>query len=282
MPRVRIGAVSYLNARPLVSGLERGPAADSVELSYEVPSVLADRMAAGDLDLGLLPVVELARMPDLEIVPGLSIASRGPARSVLLVGRRPPEAARRVALDPESRTTNALVRVLFAEVWNASPAFGGVGPDLDADPGGFDSTVRIGDKALFEPLPPEAHVIDLGRAWTEATGLPFVYAVWAARPGVLDRELYRALHDSRRSGVRRIDLIAEEFAWNGRRDPRMARAYLKENIVYRLGADEVRGMRQFLEAAARHGVIEAAPELRMGFEGRTRCDELAESRRAPR
>src|SRR5262245_62540185 len=109
---VRIGAVSYLNTRPLVFGLEQGIGGGRIALSYDVPSVLASRMAAGELDVALLPAIELARIPDLAIFPGLAIGSLGACRSVLLVSPLPLDEIRSIALDPESRTSNALVQVL--------------------------------------------------------------------------------------------------------------------------------------------------------------------------
>ena len=98
--KIRIGAVSYLNTRPLVFGLEQGVGEDRIELSYSVPARLADRMIAGELDIALMPVIELAKMPELEIVPGLAIGTSGPSRSVLLISRRPIERVESVAAAP--------------------------------------------------------------------------------------------------------------------------------------------------------------------------------------
>src|SRR5882672_7419839 len=153
MPKIRAGAVSYLNTRPLVFGVDQGLGADRLQLTYDVPSVVARRMASGELDLALLPVVELARIPDLVVVPGLAIGSLGNCRSVLLVARRPLADVKSVALDPESSTSNALAAVLFAEAWGVKPEFV-TGPlDLTEALAEHDAVVRIGDKALFEPLP---------------------------------------------------------------------------------------------------------------------------------
>jgi chorismate dehydratase len=273
--KIRIGAVSYLNTRPLVLGMQQGLGAERVELSYDVPSALADRMARGELEIALLPAVELARMPELELVPGLSIATRGPSRSVLLVSRRPLDKIESVALDPESRTSNALVQVLFGEVWKRAPEFRTGHADLERSLTDADAAVRIGDKALFEPLPADALVFDLGAVWTENTGLPFVFAAWAARPGVVDREIYSILHRSRREGSARIEAIVASYAWKGERYPEIARSYLTEHILFRFGAPELDGLRAFLELAARHGVIERAPEIRLALRRRTRCDEVA-------
>ena len=260
--KIRVGAVSYLNTRPLVFGFERGVAADRVDLSYAVPSVLADRMRRGELDVALLPVIELARIPSLEIVPGLAIGSLGPCRSVLLVSARPPSEIRRVALDPESRTSNALTRVLFHGHWKREPEFVPGPRDLDAALDVADAAVRIGDKALFEPVPHGATALDLGDAWTSFTGLPFVFAVWAARPGAVDRRLYRAFHASRRYGTEALDAIADDYTWGGRQFPEISRAYLRHAIRYRLGADEVRAVRRFHDLAWRIGLTDREWEWR--------------------
>lgn len=273
--RVQVGAVSYLNTKPLIHGLEQGLGAERVELSVDVPAVLAERMARGEIDIALLPVIELARMPDLEIVPGLGITTFGPSRSVLLVSRVPLRSIKRVALDRESRTSNALAQVLFAEVWAGSPEFE-LGPlALDQALAECDAVVRIGDKALFEPPPDGLEVHDLGEVWTRATGLPFVFAAWAARAGVVDREIYRILHESRRRGVKVIDHIAQEFRWNGHHDPALVRGYLMEHIQYRLGAAEVQAMKRFLAAAERLKLVDRVPEIHLALRRWTSCHEIA-------
>jgi len=278
MDRIRIGAVSYLNTRPLVWGMEHGFADPRVELSYAVPSVLAERMAAGALDLALIPIIALADMPELEIVPGLSIVTHGETRSVLLVSRKPPEQIETLALDRDSRTSNVLARVLLDDRWGRRPHCERGPTDLTEALSTSDAVVRIGDKALFEPLPAELLVHDLGTLWTERTGLPFVFAAWCARPGVVDRTLYRSLHDSRRRGSNAIREISEEYSWNGRRDPETAQTYLTRHIRYRLGAAEVRAMKRFFEAAQKLGLIEAAPPIRLALQRWTTCHETAANR----
>jgi chorismate dehydratase len=276
--KIRLGAVSYLNTKPLIQGLEEGLGADRIELSVDVPAVLAERMARGEVDVALLPVIELARMPDLEIVPGLGITTFGPSRSVLLLSRVPIQSIKRVALDSESRTSNALAQVLFAEVWSHSPEFE-MGPlALDQALEEFDAVVRIGDKALFETPPDGVEIHDLGEVWTRASGLPFVFAAWAAAPGVVDREIYRILHQSRRRGVKIIDRIAEEFHWNGHHDPMLVRGYLMEHIQYRLGAAEVQAIRRFLTVARRLSLVNRVPEIRLALGRWTSCHEVASRR----
>jgi chorismate dehydratase len=276
--KLRIGAVSYLNTRPLVHGMEQGLAADRIALSYATPAVLADRMAAGELELALLPVIELARIPDLELVPGLGIVTRGASRSVLLVSRCPADSVESIALDPESRTSNALARVLLDRVWQRRPEIHAGGPGLEESLSRADAAVRIGDKALVEPLPPDAFVYDLGQIWTDQTGLPFVFAAWAAPVGVVDRELYRALHESRRQGSRVIDRIADEYTWNGEHHAEVAREYLTRHIHYRLGSSELRAIESFFGAAHELGVIDTLPQVRLAFQRWTTCHETAAAR----
>jgi chorismate dehydratase len=254
--KIAAGAVSYLNTRPLVFGIDQGMGADRLELTYDVPSVLATRMAAGELDLALLPVIELARIPGLVVVPGLAIGSFGDCRSVILVSKVPPGEARSVALDPESRTSNALARVLLTEVWGGRPELV-MGPrDLTLALTEHDAAVRIGDKALFTPLPSGTTAYDLGGAWTARTTLPFVFAVWAARAGVVDRPLYEMLHASRRAGTAAIPMIAADYTWNGRQFPEIALGYLRDAMRYRLGDLEVKAMRRFLDAAGEPAAFE--------------------------
>lgn len=292
--KIRIGAVAYLNTRPLVLGMEQGLGDDRIDLSYAVPADLAVQMAAGQLDIALLPVIELARIPELEIVPGLGIVTQGASRSVLLIGRKPIDQVRSVALDGESRSSNALTRVLFGECWHGTPEFvdlGGARPDLQTALAQCDAAVRIGDKALFDPVPDDCHVYDLGSVWTEFTGLPFVFAAWIARAGTLDRATYKTLHESHRVGSRSINMIAEDYAWKDNRNPatpgsprreEVARQYLNDNIRYRLGTPEVRAIKLFLTFAERHGVIERAPEVRLALSKTdTECHAVAQARRAP-
>jgi chorismate dehydratase len=276
--RVRVGAVSYLNTRPLVFGIEQGLGRGRIDLSYGVPSALAARLAAGELDVALLPTIELARIPGLAVAPGLAITSRGPAASVVLVTKKPLDEVRSVALDPESRTSNALVQVLFADAWRTRPEFVPGSDDLSRSLETCDAAVRIGDKALFDPDPPDTMRVDLGEEWMRLHRLPFVFAVWAAREGVLDRQLYETLHASLREGRNALDRIADDYTYAGTQHPEVARRYLAQNIRYRLGDDEMRSLRAFLSAAGRLGLV---PESRMPALARftlTSCDVAVEGR----
>ena len=271
---VRIGAVSYLNTRALIYGLQRD-ADPRIELSEAVPSQLARSMSAGTLDVALMPIAALVELPELELVPGLGIGTFGPSRSVLLVAKTSLERVQRVALDPESRTSNLLVQVLFADAWGHRPEFVPGSGDLDRDLETHDAVVRIGDKALFQALPDGTTAHDMGTAWTDMTGLPFLFAAWIAKPGIVDRSLYRALHASRRAGSRALDEIVQAYTWQGHHDPALARHYLSEHIQHRLGNAELTAARRFLTRARQLGLTPRVPELRTCFQRWTTCHETA-------
>jgi len=277
--RICIGAVSYLNTLPLVYGMERGMGGERIELSYAVPSTLADRMQREELDIALMPIVELSRIPGLELVPGLAIVTQGKSASVLLIANCPIEQVQSVALDRESRSSNALARVLFAQAWNLQPDYVTGEPRLPDSLRRCDAVVRIGDKALFEPIPEGAHVYDLGEVWTARTGLPFVFAAWVARPGVVDREIYQMLHDSRREGCRNIDGISRDYTYDGRSYPEIAKEYLSRYIHYRLGSQELRAIRTFFESAAALKLVEGVPPIDLALSRETDCHREADRNR---
>jgi chorismate dehydratase len=259
--KLRIGAVSFLNTVPLVYGMQHGLGADRIDLSFGVPSNLAKRMRNRELDVALLPIIELASMPAHEIVPGLAIATQGKSASVLMISQRPVEVIRSVALDRESRTSNVLARVLFARHWKTTPEFSTGESGLAESLATHDAVIRIGDKALYEPVPADAIVYDLGEIWTASTGLPFVFAAWVAWPGKVDSEISQLLHSSYQQGSQHIKEIAARHTWRGKQRPERARTYLTEHIQYRLGTQELKAIRMFFEAACELGLIDTVPTI---------------------
>jgi chorismate dehydratase len=253
---LRLGVVSYLNAEPLVSGLETEPA---FELQRDLPSRVAERLHAGEIDLGMIPSIEYAR-GDYAVVPGVAITSRGPVRSVRLMLQRPVEHVRRVALDRSSRTSQALCRILLRERLGRDPEYVQMPPQPEAMLADADAALIIGDPALYLDLPGET--VDLGEEWTRFTGLPFVYAFWAGRPGVVDEAGVRRLQEALRHGLGRLDGIAASYNGLGAGQAERSESYLRGNIVYRLGDDEQKGLREFYRRAFALGLIPRAPELR--------------------
>lgn len=254
---VRLGAVGYLNARPLVYGLERSL---RFLLRFDVPSTCASLLHDGAIDIGLIPSIEYTRGGPYSIVPDLAIASRGPVASVLLFASRPIADVRSIAMDVSSRTSVALVRVLCARLFKINPKIEAAGPDLPTMLGRCDAALIIGDNALFQPpnaeqrLPVE--VIDLGQAWTELTGLPFVYAFWAGREGVLEPGDVEALQRARDAGVANAVEVACAYLREMPERQALGVRYLRDNIKYHLGDDERAGLELFYRYAAE---IDVAP-----------------------
>ncbi|MGE5244574.1 MAG: menaquinone biosynthetic enzyme MqnA/MqnD family protein [Betaproteobacteria bacterium] len=269
--RVRVGAVGYLNARPLVYGLDRDP---RFEVRFDLPSRCAALLHEQATDVGLIPSIEYLR-GDYRIVPGLAIASSGAVKSVALFTTRPMSDVRSIALDTSSRASVALTRVLCARLFRIAPAFEPLGPDLGAMLARADAALIIGDRALFidggirvqaDPDTPERTVcvekIDLGEAWLRMTGLPFVYAFWAGRPHALSDDHVQALQRTRDLGVARPDEIAASYYPDDAARQAVAARYLRDNIKYYLGDDERAALDLFYRYAAEAGVVPAAAPLR--------------------
>jgi chorismate dehydratase len=253
MQPVCLGAVGYLNARPLTWALDRSPHLWRVR--YDVPSVCSARLHAGEVALGLIPSIDYLEAPDYRFVPGVAIGSCGPVASVALFTRVPLEDVRRIALDTSSRTSATLVRVLCHHRFHIAPAFVPHGPELEAMTRGFDAALLIGDPALeADPDALGLRKIDLGAEWTTMTGLPFVYAAWTGRPGAITSTDVRLLQDAQEEGAASIPAIAAEYGGGNTAATARAAAYLRDNVRYGLGPDEIRGLQTFLDYAADLGL----------------------------
>ena len=257
---LRVGIVHYLNSWPLAWSFLSGRAPAELAPVYLPPARVADGLAAGELEVGLVPSVELQRIPGLAVVPGLCIASQHEVRSVLLVSRVPPARIRRVALDESSRTSAVLVRVLLAERYDVRPEAVPHRPDLDEMLAGADAALLIGDPALRVPRE-RFHVIDLAAEWRALTGLPFVFAVWAVTPGVEERGLARWLAASLESGQREMIHLASMAAAESGLDEGEVRTYLTEHLSYHLGAAELASLDELFRRAHAHGLLPAPRPL---------------------
>jgi chorismate dehydratase len=249
LKRLRVCAVSFLNTCPLVWGLQYGPQKNIFDLSFEIPSVCADRLADGSADIGLVPLIE-AKRQGLEFVPGLGIACDGPVRSILLVSHVPAPEIRTIAVDCSSRTSVALTEVVLRERFGVAPQMIPHGPHLEAMLETADAALLIGDPALrFHPDELPYHVYDLGQEWKWMTGLPMVFAVWAARPEVIDPEVVSILLASCDFGRERIEeIIAKEGQRRGFSED-LVRQYLTHYIHFQLTTEFERGMKRFLDSA---------------------------------
>lgn len=255
-----LGAVSYLNTKPLVYGLDQRP--DLFDVRFDVPAQCAALLHEGVVDLGLIPVVEYLR-GTYAIVPGVSIASDGTVASVAVFSRVPIEQARTIALDVSSRTSVALTRVMCARRWGIRPEFVHADPDIRAMLDRADAALVIGDPALaIDPAALGVRKYDLGDEWKALTGLPFVYAVWAGRPGVASRVHCQALNEARDRGLANLDVIARlEGGGDAAREVRVRR-YLSDNVKYGLGEAERAGLSQFHRLVVEVGAMPALQPLR--------------------
>lgn len=251
---IRLGAVDYLNARPLVHGLDGRP--DLFTLRFDSPAQCALLLHERTIDAGMIPTIEYCRGSDYRVVRGMGIVSEGRVASVALFASKALAEITTIATDTSSRTSNALLRILCAESFGIEPAFSPMFPDVDSMLDACDAALIIGDPALFlDPEKKGVEKIDLGEQWTGMTGLPFVWAFWAGRPGVMTPEAVLALQQARDAGVADSDAIAAGYAGPAR--AALSQAYLRDNIHYVMGDREMAGVRKYYELAARHGLIQA-------------------------
>lgn len=239
-PPIRIGSVGYLNAAPLTRGIE-------AQVHFATPAKLAQLLQQDALDAALVSIVEVLFHDRYDLLDGVAIASRGEVKSVLLAHRRPLAEIREVFCDPASLTSVNLLRVLLAER--------GLRPEFRplpgyAQAGGLDAVLLIGDPALDFLFAGQPHAIwDLGAAWLELTGLPFVYAAWALRRGGDSPALRDRLREAKRRGIAEMAALVRERT---EYDLAFRQRYLGGNIRYELGADEKRGIARFVELLRKH------------------------------
>ena len=250
--RINVGAVAYLNARPLTLCLDEFvPAARIV---VDVPSRLADGLAAGDLDVALVPSIEYFRNPDYSIVSNACIGCDGPVQSVKLFSRVPIEGIQSLALDEGSRTSAAMVRILLKEEFGVEPVGTSLPIGCPMEDIETDAVMLIGDRAMQSADARFKYVLDLGEAWCGWTGLPFVFALWIARSGVRMDGLAEVFAAARDAGTARIDEIARQEAPGLGITEDRCRSYLRDNLRFRMGRREQRGLEKFRQLAARHGL----------------------------
>jgi chorismate dehydratase len=256
---IRVGAVNYLNTKPLVYQFER--LAPRAELVLDLPSRLADGLAVGRFDVALVPIVEFFQDPGYTIISDACIGCRGPVLSVKLFSRVPMERIRTLALDEGSRTSVALARILLLERYGLQPKLEMLPIGATLDDTRADAVLLIGDRAIHSPARPFAEVWDLGDEWCRWAELPFVFAVWAARRGRDLCGVDAALAECRDLGVRDLAAIARaEAPALGLTHPECL-AYLRDNLHFYLGPDELRGVELFHRLAGKLALVPAGPGM---------------------
>jgi chorismate dehydratase len=250
---IRIGAVNYLNTKPLI--FELPLLAPEAELILDVPSRLADCLSDGRLDVALIPVIEYFRAGgSYSLLPNIAIASRGPVLSVTLFSRVPWQEIRRVALDEGSRTSAVLAQILLRKRYGVRPEILSLPMDRSAEEIAADAVLLIGDRAMRACLPGFAHAHDLGQEWFDWTGLPFVYAVWAVREGADLGAVADALYEAKRRGCMRSGIIAQQEAPRLGLDAGFCRRYLANIIHFDLGPREQAGLHHYYMLACELGL----------------------------
>jgi len=249
---IRIGAVNYLNTKPLIYDLQE--LAPQTELILDVPSRLADLLRDGDLDVAIIPVIEYFRSGNYTIVPDVAIVSRGPVLSVTLFSKVPWPEIGCVALDAGSRTSAALAQVLMQKRYGLRPEIIKLPLDQAAEEMKADAVLLIGDRAMRACLPGFAHAFDLGQEWFDWTGLPFVYAVWAVREGVELGSVEEAFLEAKRRGIAHCGRIAHHEAPKLSLDAGFCRRYLANIIHFDFGPREQAGLHHFYMLACELGL----------------------------
>ena len=249
---LRISIVDFLNARPLVWGLLKNPPS-GVSVSRDLPSVCADKLARGEADVGLVPSIEYQRIPGLRVLPGLGIAASSEVRSVLLVADVSREKIRSVSLDPASRTSAVLTRLLLKRRYGLEPRYFEEGGEADA-------RLVIGDPALKARL--NGHVVlDLAAEWRAFSGHPFVFAFWAVAPGVPAEGMSGLLRASYEAGRRNLAKLAREEAASSGFSAAVIEDYLRHSLHYELDSGDLAGLELFYRLAAEEGLIPAPRPL---------------------
>lgn len=251
-PAIPVSVVDFVNAWPLTWGFLKGAVEGFLPIT-DVPSACADRLARGEVQAGIIPAIEAARIPGVRVVRGLGIASYDRVRSVLLVSRVPFGKIRSVALDTSSRSSSAMVRVLLADLYGIAPEYHDAVPELSLMLATADAALVIGDPALTADVS-AYHVLDLAEGWKRLTGLPLVTAIWAVRRDVAPEPfLWSRDYARHRTG----EILEAARARTGL-DTATLTEYLEMNLHHDFDEDDERGLAEFFRRAAAHGLIPSA------------------------
>jgi chorismate dehydratase len=255
---MRVGAVSYLNTKPLIEFMSRDP---RIEMELDLPSRLADRLRTGGLDVGLIPVAEVFQQAESVIIPDACIACWGPVWSVKLMSRVPMEAIRTLQLDEGSRTSVVLCQVLLYHLHGVRARTSSLRMGDRWDESEADAVLVIGDRAMRAASESFPHEWDLGSVWRDWTGLPFVFAVWAARRGWAEANevqidfLQEELNAARDRGCDRLDELTQRYASGYGLSDSECMKYLGEYLSYRLGGPQREALQRFHDLASGMGFV---------------------------
>ncbi len=257
--RLRIGAVNYLNTKPLVHGLEE--LLSNAQLVYDLPSRLSDALAGGELDIALVPSIELSSHPEWSIVSDACIGCRGPVLSVKLMFRAAPADVLTLALDEGSRTSAVLAQILLHDLYKVRPQLTSLPLGCGPEETEADAVLVIGDRAIRSPQGDFIEVWDLGDRWCRWAELPFVFAMWVARPGIATGEAASALAAARDRGCHDLPQIIRQQSEAMQLPFELVQEYLRDNLYYHLGSKQLQGLELFYQRAADLGLIQVPPRI---------------------
>ncbi|MBK6381293.1 MAG: menaquinone biosynthesis protein [Chitinophagaceae bacterium] len=249
--KIKVGAVSYLNTKPLIYGFEQGSMKDEIELIFDYPANIAALLIQDKIDIGLVPVAIIPLLKEHHIVSDYGIASDGEVASVCLFSDVPLQQIETILMDYQSRTSVALLKILLKEHWKISPALIAGTADYENKIAGTTAGLVIGDRALVQRQRSK-YIYDLGTAWKEMTGLPFVFAAWVGNKE-LPEDFIAAFNETNTIGLKNL---GEVISKNPYADFDM-KAYYTKNIKFNLKPDMLAGMELFLSKLKRN--MEAIP-----------------------
>lgn len=245
MEKIKVGAVSYLNTKPLLYGIKRsGVLMQQVELIEEYPSKIADMLVEGSIDVGLVPVAIIPKLKEWHILPGYCIGAEGDVASVCLFSEVPLEQVDKILLDYQSRTSVNLCKVLLKHYWKKEMKLEDGGKDFREHIKGTTAGVVIGDRAL-EQRKISPYIYDLAGTWKKMTGLPFVFAAWIANKKLPD-EFITLFTGANADGLNNLDAVIAENPYNIYN----LETYYTKNISYTLTQEKMEGLKKFLALLA--------------------------------
>lgn len=254
MEKIKVGIVNYLNTRPLIYGIEQSPVVNDMELTGDYPANIARLLLEGKIDMGLVPVAVIPRLKEYHINTDYCIGCDGPVASVCLFSEVPVEAIETVLLDYQSRTSVALAKILLRDHWKIQPRLVDTRSDFRGDIKGTTAGVVIGDRAL-EQRKKSSYIYDLGEAWKQMTGLPFVFAAWVSNKKLPD-DFTTAFNEANRAGVNHIPSVVATTSY-----PTFdLHAYYTRYIDYQLDQPKRKALDLFLSKLTEHRMESAIPE----------------------
>ncbi len=252
-----VSIIPFINAKPLTYFIENNRNKD-YEISFNYPSECIEKLKSGEVDAGIVSSIAISKVPDVNVVDGICIASHSSVESVLLFSNKEIEDIQQIGLDPNSGTSNALIKILMEKWKNKKCNYSFYKGDIESalNSGKYDAVLAIGDRALlFGTQNPSTIKMDLALEWNHFTGLPFVFAMWLIKKdSSLNPEIFRKAGEE---GIKNIDKIIDNIIING--DSNLTKyqikKYLKENLHYRFGSKERKGLMLFLKYCAEMRLI---------------------------